>query len=85
MLMQEPFAGLCQLMRNSAVLKARTIGWLQNLSPTTTSTTIINLCEDFLGVFKRTHDILFCSDMIVSQVSVPGILLTLVSISGGRL
>jgi hypothetical protein len=79
MLMQEPYAGLCQLMGDSAVLKVRTIGWLQNLAPTTTSSSIISSCEDFLGVIKRTQDILFCSDMIVSQVSLPGILLTLVS------
>lgn len=84
MLQQEPYAGLCQLMGKSAVLKVRTIGWLQNLSASTTASTIVGLCEDFLEVVKRlaaTGDILFCSDMTISVISLPGILLHLVSAS----
>lgn len=82
MLVQEPYYSLGQLMGKSAVLKVRTVGWLQHLSPSTTASTIIALCEDFLVVIKRlaaTGDILFCSDTILSLISLPGILLHLVS------
>ncbi|BEJ17367.1 hypothetical protein CspHIS471_0607680 [Cutaneotrichosporon sp. HIS471] len=69
MLTQEPFVTLCKLMGDSAILKMRTLGWLQNLSPGTSSTTIIKLCEDFVVVIKRMEDLVLCSDMIVRQVA----------------
>lgn len=82
MLAQEPYAGLCQLATKSAVIKVHTIGWLQNLTNTTNGSTIVTLCDDFLGVIKRlvvTGDLLYCSDLVLSIISLPGIFLHLVS------
>lgn len=82
MLLHEPYAGLCQLATKSAVIKVHTIGWLQNLSPTANGATVVALCDDFLVVIKRlvaTGDLLFCSDLVLSIISLPGIFLHLVS------
>ncbi|GMK57584.1 hypothetical protein CspeluHIS016_0404180 [Cutaneotrichosporon spelunceum] len=74
---QEPFSGLCKLMGDSAVLKMRTLGWMQNLRSGTTSSAVLQLCEEFVGAIKGVDDIFLCSDMVVRQVSAPGILLAL--------
>ncbi|BEI88368.1 uncharacterized protein CcaverHIS019_0110860 [Cutaneotrichosporon cavernicola] len=70
MLTQEPFVTLCKLMGDSAILKIRTLGWLQNLSPGTNSTTIIKLCEDFVDASKNfTPDELRHCSRIMIQIA----------------